>query len=87
MHVLCVICAPKNDITEAKLRKVFKNLNLSILFTTEKTRNFYIILELSQLWVYVIFFKVWHEYMYASKNFVIVLVDIGPFYIYMYIAI
>lgn len=39
----------KNDITETKLRKVFKNLNLSILFTTEKTRNFYIILELSQL--------------------------------------
>lgn len=30
---------PKNDITEAKLRKVFKNLNLSILFTTKNTET------------------------------------------------
>lgn len=41
-------------------------------------------LELSQLWVYVSFSEVWHKYMYASKNLVIGLVDIGPFFIYMY---
>lgn len=29
----------KNDITETKLRKVFKNLNLSILFTTKNTET------------------------------------------------
>lgn len=76
----------KYDITKANFNKVLKNNIIDTFYNLNTTeQNYYQVSESSQLLGYHSFFKVWHDNIYVSLQFVIVLVDIDVFC--MYIAI